>query len=210
MDSILMLILAKIQDERFISDMYNKEYLYFKSLKYFRSNKEDPSGRLDSKELNLKNVQLKYLSIKTGTKDIEISKIFSDFNAQYMEHLSSPKINCCSLYSFTIEPDNPNVNIDSRILDMGNMMLIIHNVTAFFKILDESNERNNYKYSRKFVTYYKPETYDGALILHHKDQAFDYQKEYQILIAPTDKKPIKIELPGLREISTILDIESLK
>ena len=200
-----MLLFGKIQNAKYISDMYANEYLYFKSLRDFRSKEIDPSGRFDPRELNLKNEQLTYLSVNTGFKEIELSKILSNFKGQFTENLSEPKINCCSLHTIEIEIDKSLGNIDNKVLEMGNKMLLIHDFEPFFKILDYSLEELGYTYSRKLVTYYDPKSYNGDLTLHHKDEIYRYQNEYRILIAPTDNKPIKIPLPGLKKISTVID-----
>lgn len=125
-----MTFLAKIQNEKYIQDMYENEYLYFKPLKEFRSTRNDPTGRLDPKELNLKNEPLSYLSVKIGDDEIVLSNL-PNFNAQFMEHLDDPKINCCSLYTVDVEFDGPPPSIDDRCLEMGNKMLLIYNLKAF-------------------------------------------------------------------------------
>lgn len=204
-----MMLLAKIQDEKYIKDMYENEYLYFKGLKDFRSSKEDPSGRLDPKELNVKNVQLTYLSINTGTKEVELSKVLSNFSGQFMEHLDDPKINCCSLYTMYIQLDS-SPNIDDKALDMGNKMLLIHDCKAFFEILDKSIESKGYEFKRGLVTYYDPKSHCGGLTLHHKDQGFSFQKEYRILIQPTNNDPVRVPLPGLKAISAVIDSKAVR
>ena len=87
--------------------MYTNEYLYFKSLKDFRSAKKDDVGRLDPRELNIKNLQLSnlVLRLKDG-KEISMHEM-EQFNAQYMEHLSEPKINSCSMHWIDIETGEP-------------------------------------------------------------------------------------------------------
>jgi len=207
---LTMIILTKINEAEYIDDMYQNEYLYFKSLKDFRSSSEDKSGRLDPKELNLKNSQIKTLSIFIDSKKIDLHDNCSNFKGQLMEHLSDSKINCCSMHWLVIEPEKPPLTYDKRLLEMGNKALLIYNLDEFYKILDSSLEKLNLEYSRKRVTYYDPETHNGELTLHSKDRKYDYQNEYRILITPTDNNPVKIPPPGLKNISLVVESKSLE
>lgn len=60
------------------------------------------------------------------------------------------------------------------------------------------------------MTYYDPKSYSGELTLHHKDESFNHQKEYRILIQPTENDPVNISLPGLKKISIVIDARSIK
>jgi len=203
------IILAKINQSKYINDMYENEYLYFKSLKEFRSDSKDKTGRLDPKELNVNNIQIHNLTIKTDNHEIELHKVIKDFKGQLMEHLSESKINCCSLHWMELEPNKENSSFNEKLLEMGEKALLIVDLVKFFKILDESIEKSNYKYTRKKVTYYSPKEFNGEISLLHKDVEFEYQNEYRILILPTENKPINIPLPGLKKISFMIDSKNL-
>jgi len=208
-----MLILSKIHKAEFIEDMYEKEYLYFSSLKDFRSASKDNTGRLDPRELNLKNEQLTTLTVSTTDKEIDFHKVFKNFNGQYMEHLSEPKINCCSLHWMEIEPGHPPSTFDEKLLGMGDKALLIYDWKKFFEILDNSIENLELEYSRKKVEYYNPKNFSGDISLHHKNEELSWQNEFRILIAPTDNKPLKITINGLKQISCIIeskDYESIR
>ncbi|WP_210463004.1 hypothetical protein [Rufibacter roseolus] len=205
-----MMLLGKIQDEKYINDMYENEYLYFNSLKYFRSDSKDITGRLDPRELNTKNLQLKNLLIKKGDVEIELSEALSNFSGQYMEHPDDSTVSCCSLFTIDIDLNGVLSNVSDKALEMGNKMLLIFDCLAFFKILDESIVKCGYEYKRRPVIYYDPKTYNGDLTLHHKDLAFKFQEEYRILIESKENQPIKIPLPGLRNISVVIDSMAAK
>ncbi len=213
LDCFFMLMLTKIQEARFIEDMYENEYLYFSSLKEFRSSKKDNSGRLDPRELNLKNEQLNTVTIKIKDQEIKLHEILKDFSAQYNEHLSEPRINCCSLHWLEIEAGSSPSTLNDRLIEMGDKALLIYNCAKFFEILDKSVETCGYEYSRKKVEYYNPKSYNGELTLHHKDEKYFWQNEFRILIFPVDCDAVKIPLKGLKEISLVLDsidLEKLK
>lgn len=204
-----MLILSKINKGKYIDDMYENEYLYFNSLKGFRGSDIDGSGRFDPRELNLNNEQLTTLTIVTDKEEIHFHEVFEKFSGQFMEHLSDPKINCCSLHWMEIEPEKPSSTYNEKLLDMGDKTLLILDAKRFFEILDESIEREGFKFRRRKVTYYDPKTHSGNLTLHHKDIKLSWQNEYRILIAPTQNEPIRIDLPGLREICYIIQTVDL-
>ena len=199
-----MKLLGKVQKAEYVEDTYNNEYLYFTSLKEFRIS-NDALGRYDPRELNLKNDQINWLSIKVDDKIILSSSTSSSFSGQFMEFYSDPNINCCSLYSLEFENQKLSI-IDDRMLHIGNKILIIYDLESFFNLLDKSIEIQNYHYSRKYVTYYDPSKYNGKLTLHHKDVEFEYQKEYRILIKPVFTKAIRISIPGLKKVSFIDEI----
>lgn len=200
-----MLILTKIHEAKFIEDMFENEYLYFKSLKDFRDDSKDLTGRLDPRELNLKNEQLITLTVQNDDKEIHLNKAFKGFNGQYIEHLSEPKINCCSMHWLEIEPGESPSTFNDKLLGMGDKALLIFDWKKFFDILDQSLENLKLEYSRKKVEYYNPKTFSGDLSLHHKNEEFNWQNEYRILIAPTDNKPINVPLKGMKKISCVID-----
>ncbi|QXP64854.1 MULTISPECIES: hypothetical protein [unclassified Polaribacter] len=203
------LILIKIGESKYINDMYENEYLYFKSLKEFRSNSEDQTGRLDPKELNVSNTQINNLTLTTNNKEIELHKVFKNFEGQLMKNLDNPEINCCSLNWLVLETGKKSRFFEKKLLEMGNKALLILDWKKFFEILDREIEKMNYNFSRKKVTYYSPKIHNGEISLHHKDEKFEYQNEYRILISPTKNEPINIPLPGLKEISTVIDSSNL-
>lgn len=199
-----MLFLSKIHEGKYINDMYQNEYLYFKWLECFRGN-ADSSGRLDPRELNLKTEQIKIQTISAEGKKISVHELNKEFKGQYNEHLTDAKINCCSLHWLEVEPDLPPSTFHEKLLLMGDKMLLIYDWRKFFDILDTTLEKLNFQYSRKKVYYYDPKNHNGELTLHHKDIQLKYQNEYRILIAPTEQQSINIPLKGLRGISTIIN-----
>ena len=190
--------------------MYENEYLYFNPLKDFRSQENDKSGRLDPKELNVSNIQIDNLTLTIDNKELEMHKMFKNFKGQFNEHLTEPKINCCSLLWMELEPEKLNDSFNEKLLEFGEKALLIFDCVKFIEILDNSLEKLDFKYSRKKVDYYSPKTFNGEISLHHKDEKYEYQNEYRILISPTDNKPINIPLPGLKKISTTIDSNDLK
>ena len=203
-----LVLFAKIQRSDYILDMYENEYLYFNCLKGFRGVK-DEEGRFDPRELNVKNKQISTLAIRIGENTYELDKMLDKFSCQLMANLEEPKVNCCSLHWLEIEPGKPPSTINNELLKMGDKVLLILDGVAFFNILDQSLEKHGLAYKREKVKYYDPRTYNGELSLHQKDIEFEFQNEYRILINSHDSKPSKINLPGLRKISCVIDSKDL-
>ncbi|MCF8296549.1 MAG: hypothetical protein K9J13_03305, partial [Saprospiraceae bacterium] len=114
--------------------------MYFKSLKDFRGENKDQSGRLDPRELNVKNEQLTTITVTTGSKELHLHEVLKDFSGQFMEHISNPKINCCSLHWLEIEPEQAPSTYDKKLVKMGNKAMLIYDWKKFFDILDTAIE----------------------------------------------------------------------
>lgn len=194
--------LLKVGQEKYVRDMYDKEYLFFNTFSSFRNTEKDPCGRNDPREANTKNKQVTYLEIKTPDgKTIKLSEISKNFNAQFNEFLNTIPHNICSLYTLKFDENSKFKEIDARVLCLGDKTLIIYNLEQFFKILDKSLEGQRFEFSRKLVKYYNYKTFDGDLTFHHKDDSYSYQNEYRILIETPGTNTINIGLPGLKKIS---------
>ncbi len=186
--------------------MYEKEYLFFNSFSSFRTNDKDSFGRNDPREANTKNKQVTYFEITVPNgKTIKLSEISKQFSAQYNEFPKVIPNNICSLYTLHFANNFSYQKIDDRVLCLGEKTLIIYNLGRFFDILDNSFEIQKFEFSRKPVIYYNYKTFDGDLTFHHKEESFSYQSEYRILIKTSGTHKVKIELPGLKKISAVVD-----
>jgi hypothetical protein len=206
-----MTFLAKIQKTEFIEDMYMNEYIYFSVFDDFRKSiNTDTSGRFDPREGNLLNKQIKYLALKVNDKRIEISRNALEFKGQYMEYLRKPRMNICSLFKLVFDDAFNLIPFSDSLEELGGKALVIFNLIKFFEILDTQLESLGYEYSRRTVTYYDSEYTDGNIDLHHKDHMYEFQQEYRILIAPAGLSGIKVPVPGLQEVSNVLNTNLLK
>jgi hypothetical protein len=202
--------LLKIGQGKYIEDMYNKEYLFFNTFASFRKKEKDPCGRNDPREANTKNKQLTYLEITTSTeKTIKLSEISKQFNAQYNEFPTVIPYNICSLYTLTFEKNLKYKEIGDRVLCLGDKTLILYNLGQFFEILDKSLKEQKFEFSRKLVTYYNYKTFDGELSFHHKDNSYNYQNEYRILLQTPGTNTVNLKLSGLKKISAVVDTDKI-
>jgi hypothetical protein len=203
------LLLGKIGQSKYIEEMYDQEYLYFRNIKHFRSDEKDSTGRLDPKELNVGNKQINKLTLRTEEKEIHFHEVFRGFKAQVFEHLVDPRALCCSLHWIELDLEEPYTNADLRLQDLGDRTLLIYNWPKFFEILDQAVSAAKLSFDRKKVTYYDPKQFNGELSLHQKDHKFEYQNEYRIILSSSDADDMKLNLPGLQEISEIIKTKSL-
>jgi hypothetical protein len=196
----------KVGQEKYIRDMYEKEYLFFSVFSSFRTSEKDPCGRNDPREANTKNKQVTYLEIKTPDgKTIKLNEISKNFNAQFNEFPSVIPHNICSLYTLKFDEELRFKEVDNRVLCLGDKTLIIYKLEEFFEILDKALESQKFEYSRKPVKYYNCKSFDGDLTFHHKEESFSYQNEYRILIETPGTNPINIGLPGVKKVSAVVD-----
>ncbi|HBF21699.1 MAG: hypothetical protein CMI36_14915 [Owenweeksia sp.] len=206
----MYLILSKIGKANHIDDMYENEYLFFSNIKNFRSSKPDKAGRLDPKELNVNNQQINRLTLKTEEQEIHFHQVFRDFKAQFHEHLVDPRTHCCSLHWLELELDKDLSSYDDRLLELGEKTLLILDWKRFFEILDKAVSDKDLGVKRKKVTYYDPKELDGEISLFHKQDSFQYQNEYRILVYHLATPSSKLKLSGLKEISAVIETKHLK
>jgi hypothetical protein len=52
------------------------------------------------------------------------------------------------------------------------------------------------------VKYYDYTKHNGSLTVFHKEKVFEHQNEFRILLETTGEEPLKVKVPGLRQVST--------
>lgn len=204
--------LIKIAPGKYIDDMYENEYLYFSFFSAFRVREKDLAGRNDPREGNLKISQIRFLEITnpaTGRK-YKLHEISKEFNAQYNEHPTGLPNNVCSFYTLRFDDTLAFEKIDDRMTNLGDKSILIYNLGRFFEALDKSLDEQGIPYSRKSVLYYDYKTFEGDLTFHHKDSSFNFQKEYRVILSTPGKEALKIAVPGLKEISAVVETKKLK
>ncbi|WP_421919641.1 hypothetical protein [Marinifilum sp.] len=206
-----MELLLKLGDEKYINDMYDKEYLFFNNLSAFRNKEKDTAGRLDPREANINLIQGDWIKITLPDgKEVEFNKGNNLLNCQINEFYSTIPGNICCLYRLEIDEEYRPKKLNSRIYELGNKAILILDKVKFFQILDKSIEDLGYGYTRKKVEYYNPKIFNGELSFHHKDKAYSFQNEYRVLIKSNGKEPISVPMKGLKDISCILNVEHIK
>ncbi len=200
----------KVGQSKYIMDMYQNEYLFFNLFSAFRNKDHDPSGRNDPRECNLTNKQVTYLEITPpGGQTIKLSEISIEFNAQFTEYPKTIPFNICSLFMLSFDENYKFEPLDQRVINLGDKILLIYDVRSFIKILTSSLEREHFKFTAKPAEYYNPKIFNGTLDPHMKDDCFEYQKEYRILIDTPGTESIKLKLPGLITFSSVIDSKDI-
>lgn len=203
--------LLKVSEGKYIDEMYENEYLYFNSFSTFRAREKDVAGRNDPREGNTKISQVQFLEItdsNTGKK-YKLHEMLAHFSAQYNEHPTELPNNICSLYTLRFDEDLRYEKIDDRIINLGDKAILIFRIGRLFEILDSTLDDQGIPYSRKPVIYYDYKNLEGNLTFHHKDMHFHFQKEYRIILSTSGKEPMKIKIPGLKEISAVVNTKDL-
>lgn len=202
-------LFIKFSDEQFIDDMYDNEYLYFNSYSIFKQNMPEEKGRYDAREGNLKNIQIADLKLSIGGKELKYEKA-PHFNAQFCEHLNDPKLVSCSLYSILLTEGINSIQIDERMREFGNKALMILDHNKFWSMLDFSLMGDDRWYKRDFLNLYDPKTYNGSLNYFDKDKYYSYLNEYRIMKHVPHSTPLRVLLPGLKEISVVADFDEVQ
>lgn len=206
----MIVALVKIGSRENILDSYKNEYLYFNTLDHFKQLEKEPLGRYDPHEGDVLIKQVTKLTVEIEGKKYQFHELLKKFNAQYHESLVKLTGNVCSFCQIDIENNGETFTFDDKLKDFGDTALIIFNLRKFAESLDKSLEQAGLEYKRSSVKYYDKKTYTGDLSFFHKENFFQYQREYRILINSTGENPIKIKIPHLKECSSLHDFDSLK
>ena len=199
-----LVALVKFGQSKYIIDMYENEYLFFNQMMAFRGKEKDPTGRLDPREGNLKNIQIDNLTLRVEEEEFKLHEILREFKGQFNTFPRSLSGNICSTYALLYDGAE-ELEIDPRMLEMGSSALIINRTGKFFNLFDSALEEMDICYKRDIVTYYDYREYDGDLTNFHKNKDFEYQSEYRFYLRTEGNEPMKIRLPGLQTVATILN-----
>ena len=194
--------LVKFGESKYINDMYDKEYLYFKPLIDFRGVSEE-TGRMDPNEGNLSNFNLGKTDLITDNAAFsELLKISTQVEFHLVEFFNNPYHKICSLYSIK---DRNEISIDKRMTEkVGDTALVIIDTVQFFDILEKAFVQKRLEFSWKNVFYYDIQNHQGETPLHYKDKEFEYQNEFRILSVVEDDRVLILEIPGLKNCSKVL------
>ncbi len=116
-------ILAKMQERKYIQDMFENEYLYFSFQKNFREQPNDQIGRYDSRDGNLYTAQIQWIEIQLpdGTTQ-KFERGINLGHADHSENLEDPQFNICCL---TICPLNEELLINKALRNIYSKGFII-------------------------------------------------------------------------------------
>ncbi len=202
-------LLAKIQDSRYIHDMYENEYLFFRFQKHFREGPKDIAGRNDPREGNLFTEQVTWIEIQipTGEK-MKLVRGDNMGHADHSEHLKNPQVNICCLTIISLSDDLTTTGFSERLAELGDSAFLVFDVERFLDTIKRSLSELGYTYEMNPVRYYNPKEHNGDLTFFDKDIEFSWQNEYRILVWPNPEGDLKIPVPGLKSMSVL--IESIK
>ena len=212
--------LLKVSKSEYINEMYDQEYLFLSQHKSFRGSDPKNNGIKDPREQNVTTLNGKKVSV--SRKDgkplfYENELILSD--GELNESIEDVHTLICSFYYLGNELEEPNELYQEKFYQPGNLILIIKDLKEFKRKFRESMAQLNMGFENKMVEYYDPKTWRGgrdSLTVHHKDIGYSYQSEFRVAIRPLNYgepgipplMPMKVPLPGLRQISYTREIYS--
>jgi hypothetical protein len=202
---LLYPLYIKFGSTKNIEDMYQHEYLYFSVQNGFRAPRE-PTGRNDPNEGNLNNLYFDQVTMKHDDKLLDFNIKFAWLN----EFLMEDSVKICSLYTLFVDQNKNKSRIDPRMIPLGGSALVFHNWHEFSSIFKKSYEVNRFEFRFKPVEYYDPKIPRDSLELHQKDEYFDYQKEYRLMLFTKTVGPIKLSLPGLKKVCSVFKSDEIE
>ena len=121
-----MEILIKVQEDCFIDDMFNNEYLYFSSIEEFRKNRYMKFSERDDRNEGVAKITQSTITKITNT---ETSKILFEskvgMKGQLREYYDMGFMNICSLYRAKLTKDYTTIDISNKLLEFGNKAIVI-------------------------------------------------------------------------------------
>ncbi|MBL0007177.1 MAG: hypothetical protein IPP25_08340 [Saprospiraceae bacterium] len=199
-------ILAKMQERKYIQDMFENEYLYFSFQKNFREQPNDQIGRYDSRDGNLYTAQIQWIEIQLpdGTTQ-KFERGINLGHADHSENLEDPQFNICCLTICPLNEELQVTGLSDRVSELGDSALVIFNTEKFYDTIEKSISDMGMKCEMRPVKYYTYKEHNGELSLFHKDVEFSFQNEFRIIVGPNLKGDISVPVPGLKSMSFILE-----
>jgi hypothetical protein len=190
--------------------LLKKGRIYINYANYFK--RESSHGRFDITEgrqtiIHSKDAVLevkvpeekewKKLKVKTGIFEnyINIDRVF---------------IYClfCILASETKEM--PRFELTNEIKEMGESYLLIKNSREFMRRVVLGLNQNNYNHEYSIINYYNPESDHKKLGLFYKQEKYNYQKEFRILVESEPAEHIQFDIGSLEDIAEICPTNKFK
>lgn len=204
---IMHSVYIKFGSTKNIEDMYENEYLYFSSLNDFRAPIEN-TGRNDPLEGSLNHLLINAGKISVPGKNFEL-KINAGHINEYSKN-NNGKI--CSMYTLNVDLSGKKDAIDLRLTELGEKALIFHNWNNFISLLSEAckSDPEILYYGYRAVEYYDKKINYQDLTPYHKENSFQYQNEYRILLCRERTGSFKLFIPGLRQCCAVFDIDLIE
>lgn len=115
-------------------------------------------------------------------------------------------LNVLCLYMLT---DRQEDTFDDRNLAFGDAAIIIHALPEFLRRLWTATRAAGWKGSGQPVEYVNQDEYEGVMGPFRKFSEYAYQREYRLVVATGEMKPVRLALGNLRDIVQVVPIQSL-
>lgn len=181
-----------------------KGKVYCNTLQHFTVTEENYDGRRDEDE-NVFSFKFLENAIFTITPSNKVDyHQFTAKNIHLKERILSPVGNLFCLYLLNVYdfPKGEEISVDNRCKEFGNHLLVISDVREFMKRIKTKLEELNYGFKAQLVTYKNFQKYSGGKSWFEKDLAFDYQKEYRILITTPLSEALILDIGNIEDITS--------
>ena len=103
------------------------------------------------------------------------------------------------------------LEIPEDCLELGKYAVVVKNVTEFFNRIEKSAKSEDYRFGRRLVEYYDPETFHGSFsdneAIFKKRDEYSHQREYRFVFEPliigTDH--IELDIGDIGDIAMRID-----
>ncbi len=217
--------LAKFFEKEKYADDFVRGKVYCNTLRTFKKMKDkDASGRFDNDEGTTAWLQPDEVDIQMS--GINFTGLAAPVQLQ-MYWLNHVRLFCMvaghtgtldvrRLSTDDIEELRSALLIPETCLQLGKYAVLVTNVTEFIKRMDSAVGKTNYRYERRLVKYYDPETFHGDFrdmeAVFWKQDHYSYQREYRfaLLTGQEGDEPFTLEIGDISDITTKISSADLR
>lgn len=202
----------KYFEERQYAEEFLAGNLYLNPLAYFKA-AEVADGRGDANEAPDQWLQPEGFRLEIGGHVIPREGVVRGV-IQDAWH-DSTNLLCmyaCELeFPATLESLNEQARIPAEVQRMGPWVVLVHNVSEFFRRFDASIRREGFGLARGSVTYFDGSTYSGRCEnpAFWKEQRFAWQREYRFAVRTHEHEPRPLRL-AIGDVSDICVLKEAK
>ena len=203
-------ILIKFGRKEDMEDLIYNGTVYFNTIEYFRKCEQKERGDSSEGTLELRN----YTEADNYRLTITLpdsGKQLSCRNFAERKYLTEIEGNMYCLYSLNKEivSQQYNLEIDLRMKELGDYMVVITRPIDFLLAIVEQLKAKRIEYTMRHVIYNDYKSFSGKLGLFSKPDLFKHQNEYRILLYNNTSEALPIQIGNIESYAHLLPVSKI-
>lgn len=187
----------KVGQKEHIELLQKEGLLYMNPLGYYRSCEGMSKDKSEGAKEILQGRRTKFVIFPHNSQSPSQIKRVISFESTHTEDLKN-NVYCMH----TIEDDG--VIINEVNFKRADYALVIYDCGKFINQLEEFNQKNKLNITYRLVEYVDKDTYHGPLGCFRKYKEYEHEKEFRILLEPSEGKTLKLYIGSLQDISIMV------